>query len=152
MEIYFSQGLVLKRLTNCLNNLNKKHNSIKFDYKISQTSITFLDTEVSIQNNKLIKKKSIRKSTDLQNFFHIDSEQPKSLKDTIPYNEPLKNKHICTKPNDFNEYCEELKQRFVSQCYKPELIHKHMKAVEKMDRKEFLNKRHNTTSKETKIC
>ena len=120
--------------------------------KFHKLASHFLIQKSLFKITNLFKKKSIRKSSDLQNFFHIDSEQPKSLKDTIPYDEPLKNKHICTKPNDFNEYCEELKQRFVSQCYKPELIHKHMKAVEKMDRKEFLNKRHNTTSKETKIC
>ena len=45
-----------QRLTNCLSNLNKKYNYIKFKYKISQTSITFLNTVVSIQNNKPIKK------------------------------------------------------------------------------------------------
>ena len=51
--IFFILTGTKEQLTNCLNNLNKKHNSIKFEYKISQTSITFLDTEVSIQNNKL---------------------------------------------------------------------------------------------------
>ena len=118
--------------------------------KFHKLASHFLIQKSLFKITNLFKKKSIRKSSNLQNFFHIDSEQPKSLKDTIAYNEPLKNKHICTKPNDFNEYCGELKQRFVSQGYKPELIHKHMKAVEKMDRKEFLNKRHNTTSKKQK--
>ena len=47
--------------------------------------------------------------------------------------------------------CEELKQRFVSQSYKPELINKYLKAVEKMNRKELLKERDSTTSKETII-
>ena len=51
--VFFIWTGTKEQLTNCLNNLSKKHNSIKFEYKISQTSITFLDTEVSIQNNKL---------------------------------------------------------------------------------------------------
>ena len=36
----------------------------------------------------------------------------------------LRIKWICTTPNDFNQYCEELKQRFDYQGYKAELINK----------------------------
>ena len=39
------------------------HNSIKFAYKISQTNITSLDSEVSIQNNKFVTK-IYQKSTE----------------------------------------------------------------------------------------
>ena len=53
--------------------------------------------------------------------------------------------------NDFNHYCEEPKERFVSQCYEPQLINKHMKAVAKMDRNKLWKERDNSTSKETKI-
>ena len=35
-----------------LDELNTKHDSIKFEFKISKTSIPFLDTEVYIKNNK----------------------------------------------------------------------------------------------------
>ena len=48
---------------------------MKFEYKLSQTSITFFDTEVSIQNNSLTTK-IYRKSTDRQNFIHIDLDHP----------------------------------------------------------------------------
>ena len=36
-----------------LNELNTKHESIKFEHQISKTSILFLDTEVYIKNKKL---------------------------------------------------------------------------------------------------
>ena len=39
--------------------------------------------------------------------------------------------HTSTTPNDFNHYREEPKQRFASQGYQPQLMNKHMKAVEK---------------------
>ena len=38
----------------------------------------FLDTEVSLRNNKLVTK-TYRKSTDRQNFLHVDSEHPKDI-------------------------------------------------------------------------
>ena len=63
----------------------------------------------------------------------------------------LRIKWISTTPKDFNQYCEELKQRFVNQGYKPEVINRHTKAVGKLDRKELLTAGDNTTSKETEI-
>ena len=59
----------------------------------------------STQNNKLVTK-IYQKSTDRQNFLHIDSEHPKSLKDNIPHSQAFRTKWICTIPNDFNHYCE----------------------------------------------
>ena len=88
-DIFFIWTGTKEQLTNYLNKLNKKHNSIKFQYRISQTSITFLDGEVSIQNNKLVTK-IYRKNTNRQNFLHIDSDHPKSLKDSIPYCQALR--------------------------------------------------------------
>ena len=39
-----------------LNELNTKHESIKFEYQISKTSMAFLDTEICIKNNNLYTK------------------------------------------------------------------------------------------------
>ena len=72
-----------------LNELNAKQESIKFEYQISKTSITFLDTEVYIKNNKLYTK-IYRTKTDRQTFFNINSEHPESLKTSIPYSQALK--------------------------------------------------------------
>ena len=46
-----------------LNELNAKHPSIKFEYKISKEIISFLDTEIYIKNNKL-HTKIFTKKTD----------------------------------------------------------------------------------------
>ena len=70
-DIFFIWSRTKEKLTNCWNNLNKKHNWIKFEYTISQTSITFRDKEVFIQNNKLVTQ-MYRKSTNCQNFLYID--------------------------------------------------------------------------------
>ena len=77
-DIFFIRTGTKEQLANWLKNLNKKHNSIKFQCKISQINITFLGTEVSIQNNKLVTK-ICRKNTDYQNFLYIDSDHPNSL-------------------------------------------------------------------------
>ena len=43
--------------------------------------------------------------------------------------------------NDFNHYCEEPKERFVSQCYEPQLINKHIKAVAKNGQEQALKRK-----------
>ena len=57
-----------------LEELNTKYESIKFEYQISKTSNTLLDTEVYIWNNKLYpkiskKKKKKKKRKDQQKFL-----------------------------------------------------------------------------------
>ena len=55
-DIFFIWTGSKDQLITFLNDLITKHNSIKFEYKISQSSIPFLDTEVYIKNNKLYTK------------------------------------------------------------------------------------------------
>ena len=90
-----------------LNELSTKHESIKFEYQISKTSI-FLDTEVYIKSNKLYTK-IYRKKTDRQTFININSEHSKSLKTSIPYSQALTIKRICSKTTDFKHHSQELK-------------------------------------------
>ena len=62
-----------------------------------------MDTEVNVKNNKLYTN-TYRKKHDRQNFLHINSEHTKSLKNSIPYSQPLRIKQICTKLKDFEHH------------------------------------------------
>ena len=92
-----------KDLMKFLNELDTKHESIKFEYQISKTSITFLDPEAYIKNSKLYTK-IYRKQTDCQTFLNINSEHAKSLKTSIPYSQALRIKRICSKTTDFEHH------------------------------------------------
>ena len=52
-DIFFIWTGSKNQLITFLNDLNTNHNSIKFECKISQSSIPYRDTEVYIKNNKL---------------------------------------------------------------------------------------------------
>ena len=78
-DIFFIWTGSKDQLITFLNDLNTKRNFIKFEYKLSQPSIPSLNTEVYIKNNKLYTK-IYRKESDRQTFFHINSEDPISLK------------------------------------------------------------------------
>ena len=100
-----------------LDELNTKHDPNKFEYKTSKTTISFLDPDMYIKNNKRYTK-IYRKQTDRQSSLHIDSEHPKSLKVSISYIQAIRIKRICATSQDFHYHCKELKQRFLEQrCF-----------------------------------
>ena len=70
------------------------------EYQISK-SITFLDTEVYIKNNKLYTKICRRKKTDRQTYLDVNSKRPKPLKSSTLYIQALIIKRICSKTTDF---------------------------------------------------
>ena len=49
--IHFLWADTKEELTNCLNNLNENQNSIKFEYKILQTSFTLLKIAILLQRS-----------------------------------------------------------------------------------------------------
>ena len=71
------------------------------EYQISKTSITFLDTEVYIKNNKLYTKICSGKKTDRQTYLNVNSERPKPWKSSNPYIQALIIKRICSKTTGF---------------------------------------------------
>ena len=55
-DIFFIWTGSKNQLITFLHDLNTNQNSIKFEYKISPSSISFLDMEVYIKNNKIYTK------------------------------------------------------------------------------------------------
>ena len=132
-DIFFIWTGSKDQLITFLNDLNRKHNSIKFEYKISQPSILFLGTEIYIRNNKLYPK-IYRKETDRQNFLQINSEHSISLKNSIPYSHVLRVKRTCSTIQIFKLHCSELKQKFIEKGHKSDILDKHILTVEKLNK------------------
>ena len=127
-------------LENFLNKLNTKHPSIEFEYEISKERISFLDTEIYIKNNKL-HTKIFRKKTDCQTFLNINSEHPKSLKNSIPYSQALQVKRNCSTKKDFDHHSRELKERFLKQGYDQKLVDEQLEKVDKLVRDDLLQEK-----------
>ena len=72
-----------QELLDFMRGLNKKHPSIKFEFKYSETKIEFLGVLVYKDNNNMLQTTIYRKQTDRQNYLDARSEHPKLLKDSI---------------------------------------------------------------------
>ena len=114
--------------------LNKKHKTIKFDYKISTKQIGFLDTMVYRDQQHKIQTTIFRKPTDQQTNLHAESNHPKSLKDSIPYSQALSIKTICSTTSEFNKNFEIITKRFKEGGYPKKVVNEQVDKVKKMKR------------------
>ena len=88
-------------LKSFINEINKKHHSIKFDFRFSKEKIEFLDTLVYKDHNNRLQTTFYKKPTDCQNFLQAKSAHPLSLKKSISYGQALRIKRVCS---TFGEY------------------------------------------------
>ena len=92
-------------LMTIMKELNEKHKTIKFDFKVSLRKIAFLDAMLHKDENSNIQTTLYRKPTDQQAFLHAISEHPRSLKSSIPYMQALGLKTICSTTTEFDKNC-----------------------------------------------
>ena len=109
-------------LLDFMSDLNKKHSSIKFEFKYSQTKIEFLDVLVYKDHNNVLQTTIYRKQTDRQNYLDARSGHPKSLKDSIPYSEALRIKRICSSQQEFLNDIAKMINQFQKHGYDMSLI------------------------------
>ena len=124
--------------------LNKKHPSVKFDYKASKERIVFLNTEIYLHNGKL-HTKIYRKETDRQIYLHIKSEHPKSLKD-----QAIQIKQISSNQVDLKNSLQEMKNNFVKQGYHSLLINENLDSISLLNRIDLITGK-NTRQKPDRI-
>ena len=94
-----------------MNDVNKKHPSIKSEFEYSQTKIEFLDVLVYKDQNNILQTIH-RKETDRQNYLDAQLEHLKSLKDSIPYNQALRIKRICSSQQELLSHTAEMINQF----------------------------------------
>lgn len=82
-QYFFSWKGTESELTEFIDNLNKKHPTIKFEFTYFKTSIAFLDTKIYNNNSEVLCTTIFRKPNDRRNFLHYDSAIPKYLKESI---------------------------------------------------------------------
>lgn len=127
-----------EELIKFINELNQKHNYIKFDYEFSTKKIPFLDTMVYIDTNNKLQTTLYRKPTDQQAYLHAKSEHPKSLKNSIAYSQTLRIKTICSTENEYQKHCTILKEKLIEREYKEKTLKKQIEKVNQINRKELL--------------
>ena len=77
--------------------------------------------------------------TDSHNYLYYDSAHPQRCKDSIPYSQFLRIRHICTHNKDFDNNVIELSKHFLRRKYPLELILQAAFLARSLDRSELLS-------------
>ena len=117
-----------------MNEINQKHQSIKFEFKFSKESLEFLDTLVYIDSKNRLQTTLYKKPTDCQNYLHAKSAHLFSLKRSIPYSQALRIKHICSTFEEYKKHSQDLIKRFGEKGYNESTVRKQLERVDQLDR------------------
>ena len=105
-----------EELEQFINSVNSVHPALKYTWQISETSIAFLDINVSIHNNGL-STSVCYKPTDSHSYLLHSSSHPNHVKNSIPFSQFLRFRRLCSYELDFSNKSEEMLQFFKNHGY-----------------------------------
>ncbi|KAJ8026637.1 hypothetical protein HOLleu_31530 [Holothuria leucospilota] len=118
---------------------------LKFTHCISDTSVVFLDLQLSICDRK-IKSNLHFKPTDSHNYLLYPSNHPKSCTKSIPYSQLLRARKICSEDSDFSAASKSILSFFEKRQYPTKILTGALHRIQGIDRAEALSKKSNTST------
>ena len=137
-DLFFVWKGTEQELKHFLEEINKVHPTIKFDFKYSTTEIEFLDLKIFKDFSGKMFTKVYTKPTDRQAYLHKKSAHPNHLKKSIPYGQALRLRRVCTETQDYDEASEALKSRLKERGYKEEEIVRQINEAKSRQREDLL--------------
>ncbi|CAJ0935514.1 unnamed protein product [Ranitomeya imitator] len=105
------------QLESFLCRLNSNIFNIKLTWKYSQTTVDFLDLQISKLNYGSVSTDIFRKATATNSLLHFTSSHPPKLKSSIPIGQFLRARRICSDDTAFHVQARDLRQRFKNRGY-----------------------------------
>ena len=97
-----------EKLNEFITHINSSHNTIKFTHEFSESSISFLDVTVLLDNNNQISTDLYVKSTDTHPYLLHTSCHPNHVKKSTPFSLALRIHRICSTDEKFKQRTSEL--------------------------------------------
>ena len=93
-DIFIIWDHSLAELEDFINRLNSFHPTIKFTHTVSDTSVSFLDVNISKNVDSTLSTDIHIKSTDVHQYLHFSSCHPRKCKESIPYSQAKRYRRI----------------------------------------------------------
>ena len=136
-DIFFIFKGDINQLIQLQNFMNDIHVTIKFTFEQSRTEIDFLDTHLSLSNNR-ITTLLFKKPTDRSLLLHFNSNHPDNTKESIIYSQAIRYNTSIQDDDTLQTELYNLTRTLLARRYPLKLINKKiMKALTK-SREEFL--------------
>ncbi|KAJ8037948.1 hypothetical protein HOLleu_18899 [Holothuria leucospilota] len=106
---------------------------LKFTHNISNSSVVFLDTELSISDRK-IKSNLHFKPTDSHNYLMYPFNHPRSCTNLIPYSQLLRARRICSDDQCFVKVSKQIISFCEQRQYPQRVLSNALKRIQRIDR------------------
>jgi hypothetical protein len=123
-------NLFVKYLNSCVE-------SIKFTMEHSKDGVAFLDTWVSLVENKIVTNLYC-KPTDSHNYLLYSSSHPKACKNSIPFSQFIRIRRICSNISDFDKHAITFGNHFNKRGYSDELIESAIIKARRLNRSDLI--------------
>ena len=104
-----------------INYVNNFHPALQFTWEISQTSVSFLDILVSINDNRPTTS-LFYKPTDSHSYLLYSSSHPNHTKQSIPFSQFLCLRRLYSEDENFQSKSLEVREFFVQRGYPTTLL------------------------------
>ena len=106
-----------------INYVNNIHPALQFTWEISETSVSFLDILVSVNGNRLTTSVFYKPtSTDSHSHLLYSSSHPNHTKQSIPFSQFLRLRHLCSEDEDFQSKNLEMREFFLQLGYPTSIL------------------------------
>ena len=131
--------------------LNGADKNIKFEMTSSKKEVHFLDTYITINEERTLETKVYTKPTDRQSYLHFNSDHPDHVKKAIPYGQALRIRRITTKEEEFQAKIIQLTSAFIKRGYKKRFVEREMKKVNHLQQVDLINYKPKKTMERTPL-
>jgi len=124
-------------LNQFLTAVNSFHSALKYTWKISDTSLTFLDIKFYIEGNDLCTSVHY-KPTYSHSYLLDSSSHPSHVKNSIPYSQFLRLRRLYSDDSDFSSSSEEMCNFFDKNGYPASVVQAGNHRAQQIDRQSAL--------------
>lgn len=111
--------------------------NITFTLSFLETSINFLDTVVTQQEDRLMTK-LFTKPTDRNMLLHFNNAHPRSMLKSLPYSQFLRVKNIVSVSSEVDSSFNEMSHKFIKRGYPRSLVQQQKNRAQSLTRNEIL--------------
>ena len=138
-DIFFTWEGNEDSLLSFFNVANSVHETIKFEFTYSKTSVNFLDTTIRFDKTNNLESTLYVKQNDICTLLHSDSYHPENCKRSIIYSQALRYRRIITNSSDLENHLGNLKINLLRRGYHITAIEHEFNKVKSLSQIELLN-------------
>ena len=142
-DIFFIYEGSLESLNHFINYCNefsarsKMKSVIKFTTTYSESSVTFLDTKVTLENGHLLTTLHC-KPTDSHDYLHRSSYHPSHIINSVPKSQFIRIRRICSRIQDYHAHAKSFIQYFCNKGYNEKSLKKLVHDIANTERDQLL--------------